>query len=98
MEKTSAIYKEIGKRPVIGLGNSGSDTSMLNYARFNPKYRGFAMGVLCDDTVRDWGNVDIAANFGKMCDHFRWVKISMRDDWKTIYGDGVEKTERKFRK
>ena len=98
MAKVSHIAREIGIRPVMALGNSSGDGSMLNYARFNPKYRGFAMGVLCDDTERDWGNVDSAASFGKMCDHFGWEKISMRDDWKTIYGDGVEKTERKFRK
>ena len=22
-----------------------------------------------------------------------WIPVSMRDDWKTLYGDGVEKTE-----
>ena len=99
MEKTSAIYKEIGKRPVMGLGNSGSDTSMLNYARFNPKYRGFAMGVLCDDTERDWGKPDTAKSFRETCEKYKWVPISMRDDWKTIYGDGVEKMpERQFKK
>ena len=97
MEKTSAIYKEIGKRPVLGLGNSGSDTSMLNYARFNPKYKGFAMGVLCDDTERDWGNPETAKNFRNTCEKYGWTPVSMRDDWKTIYGDGVEKTGRKFR-
>ena len=97
MEKVSAIYKEIGKRPVMGLGNSGSDTSMLNYARFNPKYKGFAMGVLCDDTERDWGKPDTAKSFRETCEKYKWVPISMRDDWKTIYGDGVEKTERKFK-
>ena len=97
MEKTSAIYKEIGKRPVMGLGNSGSDTSMLNYARFNPKYKGFAMGVLCDDTERDWGKPETAQSFRATCEKYKWTPVSMRDDWKTIYGDGVEKTERKFR-
>ena len=98
MSKVSNIAREIGVRPVMALGNSSGDSSMMNYARFNPKYRGFAMGVLCDDEARDWGNADKAANFKRMCDHFGWVSISMRDDWKTIYGDGVEKTERKFRK
>ena len=97
MEKVSAIYKEIGKRPVIGLGNSGSDTSMLNYARFNPKYKGFAMGVACDDGVRDFGGEEKAKSFKETCKRYDWVCVSMRDDWKTIYGEGVEKTERKFR-
>ena len=98
MNKVSGIYKEIGKRPVLGLGNSGSDTSMLNYAKFNTKYKGFAMGVLCDDETRDYGSVKKAESYKATCDKFGWVSISMRDDWKTIYGDGVEKSEKKFNK
>lgn len=99
MEKTSAIYKEIGKRPVMALGNSGSDTSMLNYARFNKKYKGFAMGVVCDDTERDWCNPETGKSFRATCEKYGWVAISMHDDWKTIYGPGVEKmAERQFKK
>ncbi|MBQ7593588.1 MAG: haloacid dehalogenase-like hydrolase [Synergistaceae bacterium] len=97
MNKVSSIYKEIGKRPVMGLGNSGSDSSMLNYAIFNPKYKGFAMGVCADDETRDYGNAKKAQGYKSTCEKFGWVPISMRDDWKTIYGDGVEKTEQKFR-
>ncbi len=97
MMKVSNICREIGKRPVIALGNSGSDASMLNYAVFNPQYKSMAMGVNCDDGERDWGGPEKAKGFRALCEKFGWVAISMRDDWKTIYGDGVEKTEQKFR-
>ena len=55
VQKVSNICREIGKRPVLALGNSSSDASMLNYAVFNDKYKSMAMGVNCDDDVRDWG-------------------------------------------
>ena len=99
MMKVSKICREIGKRPVVGLGNSGSDASMLNYAVFNDKYKGFAMGVCCDDDVRDWGSPDKAKGFKSTCVRFGWTPVSMRDDWKTIYGEEVKKTEsQEFRK
>ena len=98
MMKVSNICREIGKRPVIALGNSGSDASMLNYAVFNDKYKGFAMGVNCDDGDRDWGGPEKSAKFKGLCDKFGWTAISMHDDWKTIYGDNVKKTTQNFRK
>ena len=99
MAKVSHIAREIGKRPVMALGNSSGDGSMMNYARFNPKYKGFAMGICCDDGERDWGGPDKAAGFRDMCAKYGWTPVSMRDDWKTIYGDEVKKTEeRVFRK
>ena len=27
------------------------------------------------------------------CDRFGWVPISMKDDWKTIYGENVRKKQ-----
>lgn len=96
--KVSNICREIGKRPVIALGNSGSDASMLNYAVFNPQYKSMAMGVNCDDGERDWGGPDKAKGFHSLCEKYGWVPISMKDDWKTIYGYEVKKTEQVFRK
>ena len=91
MMKVSNICREIGKRPVLALGNSSSDASMLNYAVFNDKYKSMAMGVNCDDDVRDWGGPKKSAKFKALCDKYGWVAISMRNDWKTIYGDEVKK-------
>ena len=91
MMKVSNICREIGKRPVLALGNSSSDASMLNYAVFNDKYKSMAMGVNCDDDVRDWGGPKKSAKFKALCDKYGWVAISMRNDWKTIYGDEVQK-------
>ena len=98
MMKVSNISREIGKIPVLAFGNSGSDAAMLNYTLSNKKYKTLAFGVLCDDNSRDWGNVDKAAKFKTSCEKYNWISISMRDDFKTIYGDDVRKTDQQFRK
>ena len=43
----------------------------------------------CDDTVRENGSVSKAEKMLALCEEFDWVPISMKDDWTTIYGDGV---------
>ena len=30
-------------------------------------------------------------SFDSLCDEFGWVPVSMKNDWTTIYGDGVNK-------
>ena len=87
MNKVYYIIKTIGKIPLISFGNSGSDSSMAEFALQNPK--GIAFMVLCDDLVRERGNKDKAESFRKSCEENNWIPISMRDDWKTIYGDNV---------
>ncbi|MBQ3853088.1 MAG: haloacid dehalogenase-like hydrolase, partial [Anaerovibrio sp.] len=90
--KVQNIAKEIGIQPVIALGNSTSDGSMLNYALANPKYKSFAMGVCCDDSVRDWGTQAKGDKFKAFCEKYGITPISMAKDWKTIYGYNVTKT------
>ena len=99
MSKVSNICREIGKRPVIGIGNTSSDASMLNYAKFNDKYKGFVLSVLCDDSVRDWGSTEKAAKMKGLSEKYGWTAVSMAKDWKTIYGENVKKaSSQKFRK
>ena len=47
--------------------------------------------LLCDDLVREYGNTAKAAQMRKECEKYGWIPVSMRDDWKTIYGSGVAK-------
>ena len=90
MNKVVAIDREIGKQPVLAFGNSDGDTSMLNYAITNNKYKSLAFFVLCDDLERELGNLKKADKCKKMAENNGWTSISMRDDWKTIYGENVE--------
>ena len=90
MNKVIAIEHEIGKQPVLAFGNSGGDTSMLNYAITGNKYKSLAFFVICDDTERELGNIDKANKCIALAEKNNWIKISMRDDFKTIYGDDVK--------
>ena len=89
--KVFAIANQIGVQPVLAFGNSGGDYAMAQYACDNPDYPGAAFLVLCDDTAREYGDEDKAAQVAQACDERGWTAISMRDDWATIYGEGVER-------
>ena len=90
--KSAAIAREIGKRPVLAFGNSAGDYSMLNYAEGNPEHTGMGFFVVCDDTEREYGNDVKAAKYYDEVERQGWTAFSMANDWKTIYGDGVQKT------
>lgn len=81
--------QEIGQQPVLSFGNSTGDSSMAEYVTSNNKYRSLAFMLCCDDTVRENGNESKAEKMQQLCQEFDWVPISMKNDWKTIYGDSV---------
>ena len=85
------IIKEIGNKPILSFGNSGGDSSMANYVIHNNTYPSEAFMLLCDDTDRENGNKDKANDMKVKCSKAGWIPISMKDDWKTIYGDNVNK-------
>ena len=89
--KPAAIARELGKRPVLAFGNSSGDFSMLNYAEGNPDHPGMGILVVCDDTVREYGSEQKAADFYAEAEKQGWTPFSMANDWLTIYGEGVEK-------
>ena len=91
MNKVSYIAKEIGKQPVLAFGNSGGDTSMLNYTVYGNKHKSAAFFVICDDLEREFGNLKKAESCRKLAAENGWTPISMKDDWKTIYGDNVKR-------
>ena len=97
MNKVAAIVREIGRRPVLAFGNSTGDSSMAAYAtRGNPD-RSLAFMLCCDDTERENGNPAKAAKMRALCEENGWIPISMKDDWKTIYGPAVSRRPRPAR-
>ena len=91
--KVIAIVNEIGRRPVLSFGNSSGDFAMLNYATANPDHEGLGFLVIADDTEREYGNDEKAATMRDEVAKEGWVGISMHDDWSTIYGPDVKKTD-----
>ena len=89
MNKVTAIQKEIGQQPVLSFGNSSGDGAMANYVINGNPYRALAFMLCCDDTVRENGSQSKADKMYGLCNQYGWIPISMRDDWTTIYGDGV---------
>lgn len=93
--KVLQIAQEISKIPVLSFGNSGGDAAMHNYCLGNP-LKSAAFMLIADDDERDHANREKALALGE-----RWRKsgyhvISMRDDFKTIYGPGVQKVDFTF--
>ena len=94
--KSIYIEREIGQRPVLAFGNSGSDTSMLNYAidERNP-YKAGAYMVVADDTIREWGPQDWATKSAEYISK-GYTPISMKNDFKQIYPEGITKAQEQY--
>ena len=99
--KVKQIAQEIGKVPVLSFGNSGGDSAMHNYCLGNTKYKTEAFMLVADDDSRDhakkYGEDDAAFNARIEKLNSDWTKanynvISMKNDFKTIYGENVVKT------
>ena len=89
--KAFSILNHIGKKPVLAFGNSMGDSGMFEYTLQDNPYNCAAFCVLCDDTERELGNTSKADKMKATADKRGWDTISMRDEFKTIYGDNVER-------
>ena len=94
--KSVYIEREIGQRPVLAFGNSGSDNSMMNYTidSRNP-YPAQAYMLVADDAEREWGTQDWEA---KSADYRSkgFIPISMKNDFARIYPEGIEKAAQQY--
>ena len=94
--KSIYMEREIGQRPVLAFGNSGSDTSMMNYTidSRNP-YPAQAYMIVADDDVREWGTQDWNA---KSADYISkgFVPISMKNEFVQIYADGITRASEQY--
>ena len=89
--KVLQISQEIGKIPVLSFGNSGGDSAMHNYCLSNSLHSEAFM-LIADDPERDHANREKALKLGEQWRQAGYHVISMRDDFKTIYGKNVKKT------
>ena len=87
--KSIYIEREIGQRPVLAFGNSGSDTSMMNYTidSRNP-YPAQAYMVVADDNVREWGKQDWDEKSAEYI-AMGYIPVSMKNDFGQIYAEGI---------
>ncbi len=86
------IQREIGQRPVLAFGNSGSDTSMMQYALDRNAYPAEAYMIVADDPERNWVNQDWA----KKSEDYQaqgFKPVSMKNEFVQIYQDGITLAE-----
>jgi phosphoserine phosphatase len=88
--KVTNIQTQLGRRPILGVGNSGGDREMLEWACAGP-LPGLALLVDHDDKAREFEYVSIAQTFAEaepiteVAHRLGWTVISMANDWETIF-------------
>ena len=89
--KSIEIEREIGQRPVLAFGNSGSDTSMMDYVIDKRNtYPTAAFMIINDDTDRDWAGEDWEENSEKYS-AMGYQPVSIKNEFKNLYKEGIEK-------
>ena len=91
--KSIYIEREIGKRPVLAFGNSGSDTSMMDYTiDKRNKYPTAAYMLVNDDADRDWAGEDWEKNSEKY-NAMGYQSVSIKNEFKNLYKEGIKKAQ-----
>ena len=60
-------------------------------AEYAVQHGGKAYMLLCDDTVRDYGNLETAEEYAEECRRLGFDTVSMRDEFETIYKKDAKK-------
>ena len=89
--KVQQINHDIGKIPVLSFGNSDGDCAMHNYCMSNKQYKTATFMLVADDSERDHADLAKAASRRELWEKSNYNIISMKNDFKTIYGGGVTK-------
>ena len=55
----------------------------------NKRYKAAAFFVCCDDEIRESGSQEKAQKIYDFCAENGWTPISMKNDWLTVFGEGV---------
>lgn len=88
--KVEHIYAQIGRSPLLAVGNSAGDREMLEWAQAN-RHGGLAVLVDHDDSSREFAYESTAATFEDsepivtLAQRLGWTVVSMQHDWSTIF-------------
>ena len=96
LNKINGIIRNIGRKPILMFGNSEGDSSMADYVISDNEYNSLSFMVLNDDLIRERGNQISANKMKQLCEKKNWIPISMKNDWKTIYGIDVSRNDKKY--
>lgn len=88
--KVEHIQADLGRQPILAVGNAGGDREMLEWACAGDGPR-LAMLVDHDDADREYDYVSTAATFQDpepitdVADRLGWTRISIANDWATVF-------------
>lgn len=88
--KLEHIHSQVGRAPILAVGNSGGDREMLEWAQASP-HGGLAVLVDHDDGEREFAYESTAATFEDaepitdVANRLGWVVVSMANDWETVF-------------
>lgn len=88
--KIEHIQSQIGRPPILAIGNSGGDREMLEWAQAS-RHGGLAVLVDHDDAEREFAYESKAVSFEEaepittVAERLGWVVVSMKDDWATVF-------------
>jgi phosphoserine phosphatase len=91
--KIEHIQSQIGRSPILAVGNSGGDREMLEWAQAS-RHGGLAVLIDHDDAEREFAYAGTAATFQDVepittiAQRLGWIVVSMRHDWDTVFGPG----------
>jgi phosphoglycolate phosphatase-like HAD superfamily hydrolase len=91
--KIEHIQSQVGRTPILAVGNSGGDREMLEWAQAS-RHGGLAVLVDHDDAAREFAYASEAVTFKEdepittVADRPGWVVVSMKDDWEAVFSAG----------
>lgn len=89
--KVEHIQTQIGRAPILAVGNSAGDREMLEWACAGP-LPGLAILIDHDDETREFAYESSAATFAEaekiteVANRLGWLTVSMAEDWEQVFG------------
>ncbi len=79
------IEREIGKKPILAVGNSDGDIQMMEYTTINNNLPSLAILVHHDDSDREYSYTEGTEKALQLAEKYDWQIVSMKKDFKQIY-------------
>ncbi len=90
--KIEHIQSQVGRSPILAVGNSQGDREMLEWAQAS-RYGGLAVLVDHDDADREFAYASTAASFEAdepitaTAERLGWTTVSMQRDWSVVFAE-----------
>lgn len=83
--KPENIHIQIGKRPILAIGNSNGDIQMFKYTSDRREKPSLILIIRHDDSEREYSSDDNAKDLLEAQEKRNWTIVSMKKDFKKIF-------------